>query len=363
MIWDFLIDRLLEEQHPEVEHEKCIYKITNGKNCSICRDNCPMDAISLYNKGVSIDEKLCEDCGICKTMCPSQAINFKGLGELDLVSSIKGKKNIVIGCSKKDVNCNLKLSCLNAFHPELLAALFIDNIQEKFYFNLTMCDGCSLGEKNHLFRESLEKAVSFLEALGMKPKYELNLNEWELRELTDEIYSRRDLFLNLKKNTSNLAYNAIDSVVGENKGLNVRLELINAIKKNNIQLNNLNGNIFFNNYEVDNNCNACKKCEDICPVKAWNIEEDEDKILLLHKGSICLNCTLCVDICPSKAIKSIENIPVNNLGQNIKKKLNIRTCPDCGDKYIFYHNDKVKCDICNKKEELRKKIRNMDKNI
>lgn len=48
------------------------------KECSICQDICPSNAIKINEKGTfEIDEALCIYCGACKTVCPEHAIRIQ----------------------------------------------------------------------------------------------------------------------------------------------------------------------------------------------------------------------------------------------------------------------------------------------
>jgi NADH-quinone oxidoreductase subunit F len=44
------------------------------KNCGLCKQKCPFDAIKLIDNQYYIDELLCTKCGICRNVCPANAI-------------------------------------------------------------------------------------------------------------------------------------------------------------------------------------------------------------------------------------------------------------------------------------------------
>lgn len=51
------------------------YKITDECiKCSICVDECPVEAISEREEIYIIDKNKCTDCGSCADACPSEAI-------------------------------------------------------------------------------------------------------------------------------------------------------------------------------------------------------------------------------------------------------------------------------------------------
>ena len=49
MILDFFIDKLSQENYPNIIEYKCLNKIEESEVCSICIEACPKNAIS-YNE-------------------------------------------------------------------------------------------------------------------------------------------------------------------------------------------------------------------------------------------------------------------------------------------------------------------------
>ncbi len=51
------------------------YKITDAcVACGLCKDSCPVEAISEGTPYYTIDADTCVDCGACAGECPSNAI-------------------------------------------------------------------------------------------------------------------------------------------------------------------------------------------------------------------------------------------------------------------------------------------------
>ena len=42
--------------------------------CGVCKDSCPVEAISEGDPIYKIDPAKCTDCGVCADVCPVQAI-------------------------------------------------------------------------------------------------------------------------------------------------------------------------------------------------------------------------------------------------------------------------------------------------
>ncbi len=69
---------------PEVYHQENFpsgAKAVVNKNtctvCGLCKDLCRLDAISIIDNEIQIDEFACEGCGLCSIACPVEAITIK----------------------------------------------------------------------------------------------------------------------------------------------------------------------------------------------------------------------------------------------------------------------------------------------
>ncbi len=72
LIPDFLIKMISPYvwAHPAIDYDKCI-------NCHICRDSCPVKAISEDGDKLVYDYSKCIDCMCCHELCPNEAIYLK----------------------------------------------------------------------------------------------------------------------------------------------------------------------------------------------------------------------------------------------------------------------------------------------
>lgn len=357
---DFLMGKLLEESYPEVRKKNCIHINKNSQGCSKCADICPQKAIKLEAKKVCFDEKLCNRCGVCKAICPTQAIILKGLGEENILRTIKDKDNIIFSCSKMGGAGTLKLSCLNAFHTELLAALFILYGDKTFYFNTSKCENCKEVSNNYsLLLSSLKKAEDFVKLIGIEPNYEIITIEDDLNNLLNTTISRRDLLTYIKKESGNLAIQTVYAVVSDkNDYLSLRKVLLKAIEeKENLEKKAAVYAVpFLGSWNVSNSCNGCGVCQSICPEGAWKIEKGEKKLGVSHNAGKCYKCGMCVSLCPQKAIID-GNVLLGDISIfSLKSEMDLITCPSCNKKFVPINKDKKQCSICEKREALRNKI-------
>ena len=64
------------------------YLGTHCQKCIKCVKSCPVDAISIVNEQVIIDENKCINCNICKKVCPVSAISGE-VGKLHVIDQNK----------------------------------------------------------------------------------------------------------------------------------------------------------------------------------------------------------------------------------------------------------------------------------
>ncbi len=357
MILDFLIYKLTENNHPELNIDKCINSLVKDGDCFVCKDSCPKNAVVIKDNKISFDENLCNQCGMCKVKCPTQAIRIKGEREYEIINDAGEKKNLVFACSLREAAGNLNVSCLNALHPELISALFVLYKDKKFYFNLSKCSNCKLANENSLFKDSLNSAISFVKKLGINPIFEIITEDNDISDLIVEEISRRNLFKLVKKESNNAVVKAINSITDdENNQFYYRNLLLRSIKDLQFEDEKNNSNIFWEYWDVNIDCNGCGKCVSVCPGKAWEIERNDTAIKINYKFINCYKCGLCEKICPKN---SISKGNINNSERwrfNLKRELKLNTCKSCNKKFIAVCNEDDVCDICKKKELLRRKI-------
>lgn len=358
MIFDYLIYSLTKENPPKLNKDKCINSFMKG--CHICEQTCPEQAVSEKKGNIFFDGKLCTECGVCKVKCPTQAIITEGCKDEEILAKVEEKQNLVFSCSLSDTTGNIKISCLNTLHPELISCMFMLYEGKKIHFNLSSCTECKCGYNDKLFRDSLNKALKFVNTMGLNPPYEIHEDENNLSELITETITRRNLFKMVKKESGNMVVKTISSIVpldeSNESQISTRKILLKLLKSDKIINNCVNSDIFWECWEVNENCDGCGRCVSICPGKAWKIENTDTTSKLYHNSANCFKCGLCEKACVKKAL--IRGNVDNSFSDEFspKREIDFNICNICSSKYIPGNKDDEKCDICKKKELLREKI-------
>jgi len=98
------IRRISSSQLSEIiiSSDRCIDESCKAKKlCSICQDNCVVDAINIDDE-VEIDWEKCIKCGVCAAVCPTEVFKIQAPSDNKILSSIVGSskdENIVIECN------------------------------------------------------------------------------------------------------------------------------------------------------------------------------------------------------------------------------------------------------------------------
>jgi len=108
---------------PKIENKQCL------DNCSICKDNCPTDAISL--SPVKIDLGKCIFCPICEESCPENIIHFTQ----DYKLGVSNRNDLLIDNS------------INNIKPEVASQKIINYFGKSLKLRQVSaagCNGCEL---------------------------------------------------------------------------------------------------------------------------------------------------------------------------------------------------------------------------
>ncbi len=206
------------------------------------------------------------------------------IGDCELVA-IKSYEKVKIKGNYRKIGFvfPVYIAGLPAIVNNFLKNLEIENSKNTYIFAIATCGqnaGISIAQVNKILRS---KGIS----LDYGDKITMFANCVTLYDMKKNVQQIT--------NNSNLKARAISS--------NINNEVKNNSKKVNVVINAIysyfikrinNGDKHFN---VDDKCNSCGICKDVCAVK--NIKMENNKPVFNHK---CQHCLACIHYCPSKAI-------------------------------------------------------------
>ena len=326
------------DYRPKYEPEKCIKSISPKSNCTVCKDVCLSNAITINHRSISIGDD-CNTCNKCVSYCPTNALVDTGK------KFIGAKEKLYLLCGEfkidENVDNRFRINCLDYINTKILLNIHRRGYRE-IYTNLEKCSDC--GKDIDLFRE-LDKTNEILSKLD-KPimsihnmeveSLVLRAKEIEKSKSTNEV-NRRGFFMQLAKELYSKTYE-VTPPSSRDQFWDSPLDILEKWNENRQE------KVSLYNVEVDyNKCIQCNACKKLCPQDVWKIDENT----LEERFDLCNGCKLCEDICPTKAISLKEDIRLLDRQINEKETSN---CIKCNREYTRYKKEIEKCPGCTGKE-------------
>lgn len=352
-----IAEKIINTHHMAVENRLCSRFLTPKSGCSICADHCPVNAITVSEKGAAIQAG-CLDCGVCISVCPNGAFRINGRDDKKIIEEIgskvkgQGLKVFSITCEHGDEASNLVLSCLGRLTEALLlepAKLGVSTIE----IRQPSCKECPNKKAAPHIGRFIQQARYLYELLGIKEdcislssvEFREDKNS-ELRTQNSELrtISRRQFFGSIKNKAIEVAVAAVpgngdgdngkhelfrDAI--QNKPENYkRTMLLASIKDIESRVNSAlnidklevpSADCITAELEVSADCTACGVCVALCPAGAIKKEWSESGFRLSYIPSLCTNCGVCKEVCMPKAIKIMETASFNMLLEEKEREL------------------------------------------
>lgn len=309
---------------------RCVRRWFKGSSCNLCEASCPVGAISIKGRDVTVKEDLCTLCGACASVCPSGVFD---LGVDDLVYSLPEGDGLKVTCRASGEGfLSLCINSLNVNHYIILASKFKEVVVDG------RCEGCrlkSVGLDEALKAESLLAGrVRVLKGPSGEPP------RLVVREALKSMITRGFL-VGLSFSAPAIAW-GIEKVAGkvivedsgrpERGSSTLRVKALEAASKLGLKLQTVYPEI---NYE---NCVFCGVCAGVCPVEA--IYYSATGILKVDTRA-CISCSICANTCPENAITMTEG-PAGPVLEYVKPMVE---CPKCGFTYPASLKECPRCSI------------------
>jgi Fe-S-cluster-containing hydrogenase component 2 len=303
-----------------VSLESCVRSLSVKSECSKCKDVCGFEAINFNNYSVRIDASACTDCTACIGVCPSGAITLKESGLTALSAD--------------------ELFCVGVRAADTVVVSAPKELEES----------CRL---------RVDEANALLECFSLEPKIKLDILDEEKKEPDDA--SRRALFKMFTKSGIKAAHESvkseeeivstIDYTLLKSKKIPPKREFFLSVVEG-LELSDKNASIplsFATDKFVDDSCDNCSLCYNLCPSGA--LETTGMKNAILFSSYLCLKCKLCEDVCETKSISSLPTFPLSefkNRQKKLLKKFTVKLCNSCG---AVFSADGEECPRCSLENE------------
>lgn len=349
LLTNYLFNKLIDENHPTIEYDRCINKNQRKKVCTACQTACSQGIIKATNLK-KIDRYKCINCNICVSVCPSRTIlpSSSTMNKILSTHEIKGEE-IILGCNREEASGDAKLHCIASYTWEILACLALE---KPVIIVMRNCDSCPEKSSNEeLIELNLKRVKEFLgEELYSK---HIIINDSD-SPMPQKHFSRRDMFaFILKKSKTTITTLLPEDTSTKLDGMIYRKVLLNRLK--NIEyLNIKQGKFGWYTPIFGSRCWGCAICEKVCPQKAIHIYAGEKGTgIINHTVWKCDSCGVCENVCMDKAIEGMKLVYIHNVFSPVKTRIKSAICKECGAPVNPETGEEL-CRACYSKRKLAK---------
>ena len=321
------IAAFLQNMNPLItEPRLCSKNITPKSSCAKCQDICPLQAITLTEKGPKIEQ--CISCGLCIEACPNHVFKLNEKQLLDIDSN--QTETLILTCPQTFQSIGLgrqkavtKISCLGELYPELLLYLLSTFSRVIVFYEPLVCKkclDCSFDEKL-----SLEKFSSLLDK-NISERLLVTTNIEKIKPYLDNSqiqtsHNRRSFFKSIFDSSKNISQRIIDlgleqdnTTKKNNKETPLKIHYLKEALKKQKNLD-YSKTLPYLNLKL-NACNFCEACCKLCPTGALKIEQEDTKKKINFYPSLCTHCNICSDVCLYQGLTWENNITLGDFLSN-----------------------------------------------
>ena len=338
-----LLGKLLEEEKPEVDAQRCVRKFRRA-TCDRCLQDCPTQAIQLGSTP-RLDESRCTGCGICANVCPTGAFVSPAVERLASSIETNGGR---FHCSRAEggPSRGIEVPCLGILSEGMLIAAIAR--RRILSLDVSHCHKCQLTSARAIIDRTVARANSVLNALGSRKTIILDDTARE-PQMMEQQRSRRDFLNYVRGQALKVAVESVDEMLDETlyftQGpptstdkisfkhalLQHQMAALMANPRDDLQ----QSRIPLGRPLPPDKCEFCGICAAACPSGALKIQETAGAWELRLDTWRCLDCQACADICPT-----------NGLHYGDSRELFRMVA---GQYTTIVHADKITCTACGRK--------------
>ena len=344
----------LQVQPLLVDRERCIAVRHRQATCRRCAAACPMDAISVAPREITLHPSLCVACGACVVACPTEALIIPRAVEEDMLDALTMQASecavatiaCARACSKKRIDPArvAEVPCLARVDECMLVQSAAAGAH-----TVRLVDGdcatCKYGICMDNVVATIDSAVDLIEAQGahLEIEYASELPA-DCLAVEDEALSasRRGFFSEAVSAARGASASVARATIGRDQSdtttydsavYGTRVSEENGMPTFNMPRREALLNALFElgepaQYNVESPtfahvdivadvCNGCGVCCVFCPTDALRRDTSHKPYInprfLEFHASDCVNCGLCANVCWKKACKLSDGAPLTQI--------------------------------------------------
>lgn len=333
-LWnEYLARKLIFENHPLLDGERCLNHRQTRHPCTLCRDVCPEGVFTAKDGGSKEpDWELCSGCGLCVSACPSRAFTPSRLQTEKILSVLSVHHNdITISC-KSDNNPDMFLETPGSLPWELLCCLAI---QGRVILITGDCQKCSETSCRRILKENLCLAHAFFGGAPPRIFQTRDPSAVPPRHLT----RREAIFLGVKKTGRTAsallpAFEAVPDGMVWRRILLQRLEQHAEKEVDRPAESTQKSGFSWKLPSFTEKCTACGICSRMCPSGAIlraQGPEGSGRFYMALLPEKCTGCGLCAKICPEGGMLAPVFMPIQTPVHPVLHAVSAVPCVRCNE--------------------------------
>lgn len=331
----------------------CISAQRPGAQCRACADICPVDAITIHDRQITLSGEQCAGCGQCAPVCPTGALLA------DSFPDLTSRAQPVLECARIPTSDRVPgasiVPCFGALSTTtLLAASAKGGIT---LVNRQQCRDCALGGGDAPWTQAANKAQDILAQIAIAPAIALRVIEMPMqanallpipnasKEAAPSL-SRRALFARVIA-----PQRPVDPTIIDHQNAIPQPVDVSALDNRLSVLQELAAGspvpaTVFPVVTLDEKCCANALCGRVCPTGALQAEDNTTEQTLSFDPARCIACGDCVSICPTKAIALHprgDGVYAGRIALRVSRR---SICPVCDSNFAPDESGDDRCPSC-----------------
>lgn len=363
-LWsEYLAKKLIFDNHPSLDGNRCLNHVQTRSLCTVCRDICPAGVFSLSGPEVPVpDWTACINCGLCAGACPSRAIAPAGL-------QIQRQYTAATNVQKTPYHKDITISCLNGQNADIYTEypgglsweyLCFPALQGRVLLITGDCQSCEKQCCRRQLEKNLAAARSFFRGSGIFPDTSPEVAGSaagpvspcgeDIREKTPDYasnlivtrdpdavpprrYTRREALSLAVRRSGQTASSVLPSLQESVPDGTVWRRLL--LRRMDLAADRGRGCPFFLLLPAfRETCTACGICARLCPAGAILRvpgPEGSGRFYMALLPEKCTGCGICAGVCPEKALQAPAPV---RMAAPVRPRLHAvaaAPCPRCGE--------------------------------